>query len=109
MYTEAVMGCMCSRAGLLRVMMLMETKTQRKDDMKLKKEYGFWSSLKGVIFRVSGSDSQSNYEYSKAVAKVEGVFHPIAIQIGRYIVTMMSTGVILAVGFLLSGWLTSTL
>jgi hypothetical protein len=28
----------------------------------------------------------------------------IAVQIGRYIVTMMSTGVILAIGFQMSGW-----
>ncbi|XP_044464337.1 probable chlorophyll(ide) b reductase NYC1, chloroplastic [Mangifera indica] len=80
-----------------------EDKDTKEDDMKLKKEYGFWSSLKGVVFGFGESDSQSNYDYSEALAKVEEVFHSIAIQIGRYIVTMMSTGVILAVGFQLSG------
>ncbi|XVE70416.1 hypothetical protein DITRI_Ditri10aG0071100 [Diplodiscus trichospermus] len=46
---------------------------------------------------------QSRDEYEKVMAKVEKVFSLIAIQIGRYIVTMMSTAVILLTGFQLSG------
>ncbi|ESR64402.1 hypothetical protein CICLE_v10008039mg [Citrus x clementina] len=76
---------------------------EAESELKLKKTSGFWSSLKDVIFRVNGPGSQSSDEYCKAVAKVEKVFSSIAIQIGRYIVTMMSTGVVLAVGFQLSG------
>lgn len=76
---------------------------EAESELKLKKASGFWSSLKDVIFRVNGPGSQSSDEYCKAVAKVEKVFSSIAIQIGRYIVTMMSTGVVLAVGFQLSG------
>ncbi|KAI4376614.1 hypothetical protein MLD38_014356 [Melastoma candidum] len=41
--------------------------------------------------------------YEDSVAKVEEVLSAAAVQIGRYIITMMSTGVILAVGFQLSG------
>lgn len=74
-----------------------------ESEVKLKKTSGFWSSLKDVIFRVNGPGSQSSDEYCEAAAKVEKVFSSIAIQIGRYIVTMMSTGVVLAVGFQLSG------
>lgn len=76
---------------------------EAESEVKSKKPSGFWTSLKDVIFRANGSGSQSSDEYCKAVAKVEKVFSSIAIQIGRYIVTMMSTGVVLALGFQLSG------
>lgn len=62
---------------------------------------GFLSNLKSSILKVSRSNSKD--EYRNAVAKLEEIFSSIAVQIGRYIVTMMSTGVILAVGFQLSG------
>lgn len=62
-----------------------------------KKENGFLTSFKDVLFGVSNSD------YDKAMAKLEEVFSQAAVQIGRYIVTMMSTGVVLAVGFQMSG------
>ncbi|CAN1331103.1 Probable chlorophyll(ide) b reductase NYC1, chloroplastic [Linum perenne] len=45
----------------------------------------------------------SKEEYTRGVAKVEELFSSVAIHIGRYIVTMMSTGVVLATGFQLSG------
>nr|QIC54087.1 chlorophyll b reductase [Paeonia lactiflora] len=61
---------------------------------------GFLSNLKSSILKVSRSNSKD--EYRNAVAKLEEIFSSIAVQIGRYIVTMMSTGVILAVGFQLS-------
>ncbi|XP_039043072.1 probable chlorophyll(ide) b reductase NYC1, chloroplastic [Hibiscus syriacus] len=54
-------------------------------------------------FGVSKFGSQSQDEYENAVAKVDEVFSSIAMQLGRYIVTMMSTGVILFTGFQLSG------
>ncbi|PON49867.1 Short-chain dehydrogenase/reductase [Trema orientale] len=75
-----------------------------KENVKLKeKGSGFWSSLKYAVTVGFGLGSRNDDEYSKAVAKLEEVFSSIAIQIGRYIVTMMSTGVILGVGFQLSG------
>ncbi|KAF5748588.1 hypothetical protein HS088_TW04G00546 [Tripterygium wilfordii] len=69
----------------------------KKGQEKLKEGSGFWSSLNPAIFWASGDDQR------KAVAKMEEVFSSIALQVGRYIVTMMSTGVVLAVGFQLSG------
>ncbi|KAF4354478.1 hypothetical protein G4B88_019947 [Cannabis sativa] len=74
-----------------------------KENVKLSKGSGFWSCLKYAVTAGFGSGSRNNDEYGKAVAKCEEVFSSIAVQIGRYIVTMMSTGVILGVGFQLSG------
>lgn len=74
-----------------------------ENELKLEKEDGFWKSLKSAVFGVSKFGSKSRDEHEKAVAKVDEVFSSIAMQIGRYIVTMMSTGVILLTGFQLSG------
>ncbi|KAJ0986318.1 hypothetical protein J5N97_004674 [Dioscorea zingiberensis] len=60
-------------------------------------------SLKSLIRKVSGMPSQTDGQYRKAVEKVEEIFFSIATQLGRYLLTMTSTGVILAVGFQLSG------
>ncbi|XP_021276413.1 probable chlorophyll(ide) b reductase NYC1, chloroplastic [Herrania umbratica] len=75
----------------------------KENRVKLEKGDGFWKSLRSSVFGVSKFGSQSQDEYEKAVAKVEEVFSSIAMQIGRYIVTMLSTGVILLTGFQLSG------
>ncbi|CAK7337399.1 unnamed protein product [Dovyalis caffra] len=75
----------------------------KENHSKLKKGSGFWSSLKKAVSGVGSLGSQSDEEHSMAVAKLEEVFSLAALQIGRYIVTMMSTGVVLAVGFQLSG------
>ncbi|KAG8495594.1 hypothetical protein CXB51_013364 [Gossypium anomalum] len=80
-----------------------EMESERKLGIWTEKGDGFWKSLKSAVFGVSKFGSQSQDEYEKAVAKVEEVFSLIAMQIGRYIVTMMSTGVILLTGFQLSG------
>ncbi|PPR97130.1 hypothetical protein GOBAR_AA23527 [Gossypium barbadense] len=80
-----------------------EMESERKLGIWTEKGDGFWKSLKSAVFGVSKFGSQSQDEYEKAVAKVEEVFSSIAMQIGRYIVTMMSTGVILLTGFQLSG------
>ncbi|KAK8595602.1 hypothetical protein V6N13_000309 [Hibiscus sabdariffa] len=74
-----------------------------ENEEKLETGDGFWKSLKSAVFGVSKFGSQSQDEYERAVAKVEGVFSSISMQIGGYIVTMMSTGVILLTGFQLSG------
>ncbi|KAE8705856.1 hypothetical protein F3Y22_tig00110415pilonHSYRG00068 [Hibiscus syriacus] len=73
-----------------------------ENEVKLETGDGFWKSLKSAVFGINKFGSQSQDEYEKAVAKVEGVFSLISMQIGRYIVTMMSTGVILLTGFQLS-------
>ncbi|GAB4852587.1 Probable chlorophyll(ide) b reductase nyc1, chloroplastic [Ancistrocladus abbreviatus] len=61
------------------------------------------SSLKSAILRICKWPSCSGEEYRNALAELEEVSSSIALQIGRYIVTMMSTGVILLTGFQLSG------
>ncbi|GMI97728.1 NON-YELLOW COLORING 1 [Hibiscus trionum] len=86
-----------------------EMESEKKDGILMENEVeletgdGFWKSLKSAVFGVSKFGSQSQDEYEKAVAQVEGIFSSISMQIGRYIVTMMSTGVILLTGFQLSG------
>ncbi|XP_012443393.1 probable chlorophyll(ide) b reductase NYC1, chloroplastic [Gossypium raimondii] len=80
-----------------------DMESERKLGIWTEKGDGFWKCLKSAVFGVSKFGSQSQDEYEKAVAKVEEVFSSIAMQIGRYIVTMMSTGVILLTGFQLSG------
>uniref|UniRef100_N1QYA3 chlorophyll(ide) b reductase n=1 Tax=Aegilops tauschii TaxID=37682 RepID=N1QYA3_AEGTA len=42
-------------------------------------------------------------QYELAVEKAEEIFFSVATQVGRYVITMMSSGVVLAVGFQLSG------
>ncbi|CAL1359534.1 unnamed protein product [Linum trigynum] len=64
---------------------------------KLKKGDGLW------IPGVGRLNLPSKDEYSRGIAQVEEVFSSAAIHVGRYIVTMMSTGVVLATGFQLSG------
>ncbi|KAG6739642.1 hypothetical protein POTOM_057245 [Populus tomentosa] len=75
----------------------------KENQSKSKKGSGFWTSLKKAVSWVGTLPSQSNEEHREAVARLEEVFSSAALQIGRYIVTMMSTGVVLAVGFQLSG------
>ncbi|GKV11762.1 hypothetical protein SLEP1_g22985 [Rubroshorea leprosula] len=81
-----------------------ESKSERKseivkeNEVELKKGSGFWESLKSVVLGVSSHD-----EYKNSMAKIERVFSTIGVQVGRYIVTMMSTGVILVIGLQLSG------
>ncbi|KAI4350855.1 hypothetical protein L6164_005262 [Bauhinia variegata] len=75
----------------------------KKNEEELQRENAFWNSLKSMILRNFGVGSKSEDEYRRDLLKVEEVLSLIAVQIGRYIVTMMSTGVILAVGFQMSG------
>ncbi|KAG7984287.1 hypothetical protein I3843_04G152200 [Carya illinoinensis] len=73
----------------------------KESEGKLETGTGFWKSFKTTI--LGGFGSAHADEYNTAVAKVEKVLSLVAIQIGRYMVTMMSTGAILATGFQLSG------
>uniref|UniRef100_A0A1D1Y686 chlorophyll(ide) b reductase n=1 Tax=Anthurium amnicola TaxID=1678845 RepID=A0A1D1Y686_9ARAE len=63
---------------------------------------GAWF-LKSWIVQVSGLRSQHERRFKKAMENSEAMFFAFATQLGRYLVTMMSTGVILAIGFQLSG------
>ncbi|XP_057447135.1 probable chlorophyll(ide) b reductase NYC1, chloroplastic isoform X2 [Lotus japonicus] len=78
-------------------------RTLKKNEVKIRRESGFWSSLNSVLLRNFMGGSKSEDEFHQAMVKVEEVLSSIAVQIGRYIVTMMSTGVILAIGFQMSG------
>lgn len=71
-------------------------------EQKQKKRKGALYSLKSFLLELSGAPSRTE-EYRNAVAKAEDIFFSCATQVGRYVMTMMSTGVILATGFQLSG------
>lgn len=73
----------------------------KESSAELQKESGFWSALRTTI--LGGFGFVRGDEYIRALAKVEEVSSKIAIQVGRYIITMMSTGVILAIGSQMSG------
>ncbi|KAI3895408.1 hypothetical protein MKW92_006219 [Papaver armeniacum] len=97
-------GC---RGGLLSLQKCKAFRSEEegklvKEDMKKKKKKNALSSLKSAILKLSGGESRKD-EYQSVVAKVEEIFFSCATQIGRYLITMMSTGVIVAVGFQISG------
>lgn len=69
-----------------------------------KRRKGPLYSVKSMLVRALGSRKvEVEGEYRKAVEKAEEIFFSVTTQVGRYLLTMMSTGVILAVGFQLSG------
>uniref|UniRef100_A0A0E0JFV5 chlorophyll(ide) b reductase n=1 Tax=Oryza punctata TaxID=4537 RepID=A0A0E0JFV5_ORYPU len=63
--------------------------------------------LKAAIQGLAGSRAAAaevyGGEYQRAVEKAEEIFFSLATQVGRYVITMMSSGVVLGVGFQLSG------
>lgn len=75
----------------------------KKNEVKAQRENGFWSNFRNVLLGNFMMGSKLDDEYRQAVVRVDEVLSKIAVQIGRYIVTMMSTGVILAIGFQMSG------
>ncbi|WJX30063.1 putative chlorophyll(ide) b reductase nyc1, chloroplastic, variant 2 [Trifolium repens] len=75
----------------------------KKNEVKIHRENGFWNSFRSVLLGNFMVGSKLDDEYRQAVVRVDEVLSKIAVQIGRYIVTMMSTGVILAIGFQMSG------
>nr|CAD1822307.1 unnamed protein product [Ananas comosus var. bracteatus] len=68
-----------------------------------KKKKGALYALKSLLVGALGAKSGYEGHYKKAVERAEEIFFSIATQVGRYLVTMMSTGAILAIGFQLSG------
>ncbi|KAF8013962.1 hypothetical protein BT93_I1736 [Corymbia citriodora subsp. variegata] len=76
----------------------------KEDEVEAESERsGILKSTRTVFVGVSQLGSKWKDDYSKSVAKLEEILSAAALQIGRYIITMMSTGVILAVGFQMSG------
>jgi len=72
-----------------------------------KRRKGPLYKLKAAMQGLAGSKSAAaevyGGQYELAVEKAEEIFFSVATQVGRYVITMMSSGVVLAVGFQLSG------
>lgn len=66
-------------------------------------EAGLIKSVKLLKSAVSSQWSRTPVEIQRMLEKVEESLSSISIHIGRYIITMLSTGVILLIGFQLSG------
>ncbi|KAL2500746.1 putative chlorophyll(ide) b reductase NYC1 [Forsythia ovata] len=63
----------------------------------------FVGSVRNYVWRVSKPSLRSHGKYREAMEKLEEKLFSLSIHVGRYIVTMLSTGVILLTGFQLSG------
>ncbi|XP_028068704.1 probable chlorophyll(ide) b reductase NYC1, chloroplastic isoform X3 [Camellia sinensis] len=68
-----------------------------RENNQLRSSKGLYDAL-GAFLRFPSED-----KFQDSLEKLEEMLFTIAMQIGRYIVTIMSTGVILLVGFQLSG------
>ncbi|XP_030530025.1 probable chlorophyll(ide) b reductase NYC1, chloroplastic [Rhodamnia argentea] len=76
----------------------------KEDEVEVESERsGILESMRAVFVGCSQVGSKWKDDYSKSAARLEEIFSSAALQIGRYIITMMSTGVILVVGFQMSG------
>ncbi|XP_022893448.1 probable chlorophyll(ide) b reductase NYC1, chloroplastic isoform X1 [Olea europaea var. sylvestris] len=63
----------------------------------------FVGSVRNAVWTVSKPSLRSQGEFREALEKLEEKLFSLSIHVGRYIVTMLSTGVILLTGFQLSG------
>ncbi|RAL37198.1 hypothetical protein DM860_004120 [Cuscuta australis] len=80
---------------------------------KTKKKKYWWESQKGVdnvvklfrsaVWSCSKPSLRSDYKSREALEKLEDNLFLLALYVGRFIITMMSTGAILLIGFQLSG------
>ncbi|KAL8039897.1 hypothetical protein ABFX02_10G066500 [Erythranthe guttata] len=61
------------------------------------------AAVRNSVWRVSKPSLRSQLNSIEAMEKLEDTLFSISMHIGRYIVTMLSTGVILLIGFKLSG------
>ncbi|KAK3163235.1 hypothetical protein QOZ80_1AG0001020 [Eleusine coracana subsp. coracana] len=72
-----------------------------------KRRKGPLYKLKAAIQGLAGSRTAAaevyGGEYERVVEKAEEIFFSVATQLGRYAITMMSSGVVVGVGFQLSG------
>ncbi|KAH6804256.1 Rossmann-fold superfamily protein [Perilla frutescens var. frutescens] len=60
-------------------------------------------AIRGAVWRASKPSLRSEGKSREALEKLEETLFSLSMHIGRYIVTMLSTGVILLIGFQLSG------
>ncbi|KAG8363142.1 hypothetical protein BUALT_BualtUnG0000200 [Buddleja alternifolia] len=77
---------------------MMESNNGRKTT-SLNKYVG---AVRNAVWRVSKPSLRSETKFREALEKLEETLFSLSIHIGRYIVTMLSTGVILLIGFQLS-------
>ncbi|KAI3443786.1 hypothetical protein Pfo_000451 [Paulownia fortunei] len=63
----------------------------------------FVGAVRNAVWRVSKPSLRSQGKFREALEKLEETLSSFSMHIGRYIVTMLSTGVILLIGFQLSG------
>ncbi|KAG6389293.1 hypothetical protein SASPL_150760 [Salvia splendens] len=63
----------------------------------------FVEGIRDAVWRMSKPSLRSELRFSEAMEKLEETLFSWSMHIGRYIVTMLSTGVILLIGFQLSG------
>ncbi|KAL8480136.1 hypothetical protein ACS0TY_026894 [Phlomoides rotata] len=73
------------------------------DSRKTRVDNVFVDAVRKAVWRVSKPSLRSQGEYREALEKLEETLFSLSMHIGRYIVTMLSTGIILLVGFQLSG------
>ncbi|VAH74838.1 unnamed protein product [Triticum turgidum subsp. durum] len=112
---EVVVSQACHRPSLLRCRAFKQEaggddeKPSSPPNEPRKCRKGPLYTLKAAIQGLAGSRSAAaevyggQQQYELAVEKAEEIFFSVATQVGRYVITMMSSGVVLAVGFQLSG------
>nr|UZP64737.1 non-yellow coloring [Poa pratensis] len=102
----------CHRPSLLRCRAFKQEtggddEKQPSPSEPRKRRKGPLYTLKAAMQGLAGSRSAAaevyGGQYERAVEKAEEIFFSVATQVGRYVITMMSSGVVLAVGFQLSG------
>ncbi|KAJ1685121.1 hypothetical protein LUZ63_016511 [Rhynchospora breviuscula] len=89
-----------------RLVVRVESKLEedKRSEIVTKRKKGPLYALKSLILGFNGSKNvEYQGEYKRAVEKAEEIFFSVVTQMGRYVFTMMSTGVILSIGFQLSG------
>ncbi|XP_057785471.1 probable chlorophyll(ide) b reductase NYC1, chloroplastic [Salvia miltiorrhiza] len=77
-----------------------ETSGQVMEEKSVNK---FVEGIRDAVWRVSKPSLRPEGRFSEAMEKLEETLFSWSMHIGRYIVTMLSTGVILLIGFQLSG------
>lgn len=60
-------------------------------------------AIRSIVWRLSKPSSRKEARFREAMEELEKKLSTAAVQVARYIVTMMSTGVVLLTGFQLSG------
>ncbi|KAL1532701.1 putative chlorophyll(ide) b reductase nyc1, chloroplastic [Salvia divinorum] len=74
--------------------------TESREEKSVNK---FVEGVRDAVWRISKPSLRSELRFSEAMEKLEETLFSWSMHIGRYIVTMLSTGVILLIGFQLSG------